>query len=928
MTRIVTFILGYLYCMCNLLSQSPGDFHVGKIVGKVYDSSRKVVIKSATVAVYLDVVPSSLIQYTLTDEFGDFLIDNLLFDKKYKMIISYSGYEMIEKRFTLSKGVERIDFGRIFAHEQITDLGNVTVTYVPPVRYNKDTLEFNADAFKLSKETVLEDLLKKLPGIILWGDGSITVNGRSVNNILVDGKPFLGGNIKVATNNIPSEIIDKIQVYQQANNNLNFKDSTTHVNVKLKKDRNKGILGKGSIELGGNNYDKLAAISHFSSKTQLSILGSTNNVNRFYNSSKRIIENTLFKSGSVTFDYQPDFRVPGITNATEYGVMLQQEINGNSSLKDYKRLNMEYYGSRFNTNEENSQESLSNSPNFSLTQRSNGKAISNLNKHSLNSRYENAQSGKNSITELRIEQSNRLLTKYRTDSVLENERTFRSENSNTSMSNSKQNVIEIFDHKQINLVSNKKLNFDNKLYIDWNKGNLLFLNRFNSLLFNERLNRTSDFNNYSLRWFSNSGIENINISRSLRLDLGLKILINQNNENSTISNYDSIQSMYIPIGRLTHESRFRELELVPNIKLRAQYDKGLSNRYTKSYQYYINWYSFLFNQSGNSNLQALQFSNRVYRLSPEIGFKFIDFRSNSRLKSLGLKASSFPLKVSRQNLVNLIDSLSIYEYNYANKDLKTPIKDQIELEFSRLPIGRTFTLKYDFKFVASSVRRPIVDSIVQGRSGQTNNYVVNGSSNYSFAFHSSISKMIKSSLNNLQFQFSTSSIYSVFPSFINSDNVNTKQWVNIIKFDIYAYFNKNISGNIGYSLLSNSIDQRGAQLLNKLFNRLTSIKMAIDVNTKWNSYFSSTMFYNSNIASLQSTKPMFLIWNLKYSQRFSKAKIFEASFNAYDILRSNRSITYSNSKNGLVLTNQNVLQQYFSFGVSYFPRFFKRNSEE
>src|SRR4029077_2096895 len=82
----------------------------------------------------------------------------------------------------------------------------------PPVIIKKDTIEFNASAFKTLPNALVEDLLKKLPGVFVDGDGNISVNGKTVNRILVDGKTFFGNDPKMATRNLPANIIDKVQV--------------------------------------------------------------------------------------------------------------------------------------------------------------------------------------------------------------------------------------------------------------------------------------------------------------------------------------------------------------------------------------------------------------------------------------------------------------------------------------------------------------------------------------------------------------------------------------------------------------------------------------------------------------------------------------------------------------------------------------------
>jgi len=103
--------------------------------------------------------------------------------------------------------------GEIFISDAVTTLGEVEiVSEAPPIRIKNDTLEFNASSFKVRPDSNVEALLKKLPGVEIDKDGKIKVNGKEVNEILVNGKSFFGKDGKVAIKNLPSEIVDKIQV--------------------------------------------------------------------------------------------------------------------------------------------------------------------------------------------------------------------------------------------------------------------------------------------------------------------------------------------------------------------------------------------------------------------------------------------------------------------------------------------------------------------------------------------------------------------------------------------------------------------------------------------------------------------------------------------------------------------------------------------
>jgi hypothetical protein len=132
----------------------------------------------------------------------------------------------------------------------------VVVTYTAPIRMNGDTLEINPGAFKMKGDAVVEELLNQVSGITIWSDGSITVNGKKVENLFVDGKPFMGStDARVATQNLPKSAIDKIQLYQEYDRSKigevqQPQDSLLTMNIKLKESNKKGYFGKLGVGYG------------------------------------------------------------------------------------------------------------------------------------------------------------------------------------------------------------------------------------------------------------------------------------------------------------------------------------------------------------------------------------------------------------------------------------------------------------------------------------------------------------------------------------------------------------------------------------------------------------------------------------------------------------------------------------------------------
>jgi len=149
-----------------------------------------------------------------------------------------------------------------------------------------DTLEFNTENFKTAPNAVVEDMLKKMPGVTVDNDGTIRINGQRVNRVLVNGKEFFTGDPKIATRNLSADAVDKVQVFDKKSDQSEFTgvdDGNTQkaINLKLKKDKNNALFGRTTAAAGTDSrFDAQANINKFKGEQQVSFLGMGNNTNR------------------------------------------------------------------------------------------------------------------------------------------------------------------------------------------------------------------------------------------------------------------------------------------------------------------------------------------------------------------------------------------------------------------------------------------------------------------------------------------------------------------------------------------------------------------------------------------------------------------------------------------------------------------------
>ncbi|RYE46058.1 MAG: TonB-dependent receptor, partial [Sphingobacteriales bacterium] len=175
MSKFTLSIIAFLLNAVIFTANAQQTTHPGSAKGIVRDTAQNYVLKSATVSVY-KAADSTLLSYQVTNNYGEFSFKNLPVDLLLKLEISHVGYMTGRKNFTIPSGKNTIDLKTIIVERSDVTLDNVVIS-VPPISVNGDTLEFNAAAFKLDTNATVEDMLRVIPNVTLWGDGQITVNG-------------------------------------------------------------------------------------------------------------------------------------------------------------------------------------------------------------------------------------------------------------------------------------------------------------------------------------------------------------------------------------------------------------------------------------------------------------------------------------------------------------------------------------------------------------------------------------------------------------------------------------------------------------------------------------------------------------------------------------------------------------------------------
>jgi len=256
----------------------------GIIKGRLYDTAAKQPIADATISVQ-NAIDSTLVTFTLSNRQGAFEVKGLA-TGGYLLIITSRGYADVRQRVTIADSLKSVDLTTIYVPKEFKTLGEVIVTADAPIRVMNDTVQFNASGFKTPPNSTAEDLIKKLPGMEVDKEGNVKSQGEQVQKVVVDGKEFFGNDPKLATKNITADMIESVQVFDDMSDQAKFTkmddgNRTKTLNIKLKKDKNKGYFGRALVGYGNDDrYEANLALSKFKGNQRISLLMNANNINK------------------------------------------------------------------------------------------------------------------------------------------------------------------------------------------------------------------------------------------------------------------------------------------------------------------------------------------------------------------------------------------------------------------------------------------------------------------------------------------------------------------------------------------------------------------------------------------------------------------------------------------------------------------------
>lgn len=279
MKRNVQRAIFIVLIFCGYIAQAQ---NTGSISGKVINAKDKKPIDFATIAIR-NLKDSTVVTSGQTNPDGTYSFKGIA-PGKYRVYAAFLGLQTTTKDVEVAKAAVTVP--DILMADDGVDLSTVNVTATIPIVVKKDTLEFDAKSIKVRENAVVEDLLKKVPGVEVAKDGSVKAQGETITKVKVDGKEFFGNDPLLATKNLPADMVDKIQVIDELSEQAQFTgidDGTRSkiLNITTKSGMKHGYFGNSNVGYGSDDrYDANINVNKFDDERQISVIGQFNNVNK------------------------------------------------------------------------------------------------------------------------------------------------------------------------------------------------------------------------------------------------------------------------------------------------------------------------------------------------------------------------------------------------------------------------------------------------------------------------------------------------------------------------------------------------------------------------------------------------------------------------------------------------------------------------
>ena len=883
------------------------------VTGSVVEQGSDTPIEQATVRL-LNVKDSAMVRGVVSARNGSFTLKNV---KKgsYLLHITFIGYDPLYQPLQITGKKNPVNVGKLELSDGAIELGEaVVIGKAPEVTVRNDTVEYNADSYKVTEGSVLEDLLKKMPGVEVDSEGKITVNGKEVKKVMVDGKEFFSDDPKVASKNLPAKMIDKLQVLDKKSDMAQMTgfddgEEETVINLTVKPGMKQGWFGNAYGGYGSKDrYEGNAMVNRFVNNDQITFMGGANNTNNMGFSD---LASTMFSGMGGGGGRRGGFGAgSGITSSGNAGLNFS---------KEFKPDKLTLGGNTRYSHSDNDARSKSDRQNIlpgDSSSYDNSEAMSRTKSDNFGVDFR-LEWKPDTMTQLIFRPSfsfsHSMNDNFSDATTLDNERDTVNTNksSNYSESNGYNLNASIDFSRKLN---NKGRVFSATLsggnsdsYSDgMNRSDIVYFNQTDALK-NSIIDQRSRYDNKGFNyrayvsWVEPIGHNNFiqaTYSISQRKQEALKNVYNQDADGI----YNVLDSAYSQSYRNNFISQRSSLSFKSQ---RAKFNYTIGLNLDPSYSSSENFV-------GDTTLSKI--TRKVVNLSPMAQFNYMfDKRTNLRIMYNG--RTSQPSMTQLQPVADISDPTNI---TIGNPDLNPRYTNNVFIRFQQ------FTPEKQRAFMIMANGSYIINDIVsytsynQETGVKTTTYKnVNG--NYS----GNVRMMLNTPLKNKKFSINSMTMASFANSngYINEEKNTNRNLILSERGGIdfrSSYLDLGVNGNIRYNATSNSLQKENNQnTFNYGAGGYTTIYLPLNFKIE------SDVNWSTNSGYGDGFKQNEVLWNASASKSFLKNNQGTLRFKIYDILQQRSNISRSITASYIQDSEYNTLGSYFMVHFIYRFSIFK-----
>lgn len=862
----------------------------------------------------LNVKDSTLVRGVSTQNDGSFTVKNLK-PGNYLLNATYVGFDPLYQPLQITGQVNPVNVGKLYLTEGILLEGVEVVAKAPEMVVRNDTIEYNADSYKVAEGSVLEELLKKMPGVEIGSDGKITVNGKEVKKMLVDGKEFFSDDPKVASKNLPTKMIDKVQVLDRRSDMAQMTgfddgDEETVINLTIKPGMKQGWFGNAYAGYGSEErYEVNAMVNRFVNNDQLTLMGGANNTNNM----------GFTDLASSMFSGMSGMRRGGRGGGGGAGNGITQSGNGGLNFsKGFSSL-LTLGGNARYAHSDNEALSKSNTQNILS-----GDSSSYYNENNFSS-----SKSDNIGANFRLEWKPDTLTR-----IIFTPNFSYNHNRNTQIGefNTLDNELDtvnvgksayLAQGEGYNLSGtldySRKLNSEGRVFSasvsggysdSYNRGTNLSETRYYQLAGPDRDERIDqqfryDNNGYNYRVFL-SWVEPVGHNNFIQGTYS----ISQQQQESLKKTYTQDEYGEYSVLDTAYSKSYRNTFLNQRISIAFKSQREKYN-YTVGFNVDPS-FSKSTNFVGDSTLYQLQ--RHVVNFSPTVQFNYLfDKRTNLRINYNG--RTSQPSMTQLQPVADISDPLNT---TIGNPDLKPKYTNDLSIRFQKFSPERqqAFMLTANGSYTLNEiVSKTLYDSELGKKTTTYENMNGNWSAN--------LRAIYNSPFINRHFSFNTMTMFSFNNAngYVNSNKNISKSLTLSERLGVNYQSDVadlGVTGSFRYNGVNNSLQgQQDQNTFNYTVGGNTTLYLP------WDFRIESDINYSTNSGYAAGYQQNEVLWNAALSKQFLKNNQGTLRFKIYDILKQRSNISRSVTASYIQDSEYNTLGSYFMFHFIYRFSIFK-----